>query len=340
MSDGSASPQAAGTSAMLQPPSALVADAGGEPLQPARRGARQGSFAARPPLPPSPSPARTTTLGAVMASQRPRTSAWTRRLFLAAALTFPAAVAVAQDGQASSAVQESLDAEGRALYQAGLVAYRDGRFDAAERYFRQAYEASGRPELLYNIGVSAEQARHDDAALEAYEAFLEALPDAPQRARVETRIVTLREMGAGQADGSEAEEEEARPEVETAVAREVDEARPADASAGDGGEGAGPLPWVIVGVSGAIAVTGAILLGVGLGDISTVEGATNPARWADFEGAYDRAPTLTGIGITGLAVGLAGVALGVVLAVTAGGEAEGGVSLRVGPTALRLEGTF
>jgi tetratricopeptide (TPR) repeat protein len=250
--------------------------------------------------------------------------------------------AAAQAQTDSSTLQESLDAEARAIYQAGVVAYRDGRFEAAERYFRQAYEASGRAQLLYNVALSAEQARHDEAALEAYQAYLDQVPDAPQQTRVETRIAALQAMLAERpAPAAEAPPE---PEPEAALATSDEaavaatDAPPADeASSG----GAGPLPWIVIGASAAVAVAGGVLLGVGLADVSTVENAAPPSTWADVEGAYDRAPVLTGIGIAALGVGLAGAAVGVVLAVAGGGDEQSPTAgLRVGPASLRLEGSF
>jgi len=53
------------------------------------------------------------------------------------------------------------------------------------------FELSQRPGLLHNIGTTADRLRRDDEALEAFRAYLEAVPDAPYRASVEARITVL-----------------------------------------------------------------------------------------------------------------------------------------------------
>ena len=84
------------------------------------------------------------------------------------------------------------DAEARALFEAGRVAYSDGRFEAALTHFRNSYELSGRPRLLYNIGSAADKLRRDQQALEAFEAYLAQVPGADNRNEVAARIEVLR----------------------------------------------------------------------------------------------------------------------------------------------------
>ena len=94
--------------------------------------------------------------------------------------TLTAALAVALAVATPAHAQSESDDQARGLFDAGQSAYEAGRFADAERYFRESYELSGRAELLYNIALSAEQARHDQAAIDAYRAFLEALPSSPR----------------------------------------------------------------------------------------------------------------------------------------------------------------
>ena len=89
-------------------------------------------------------------------------------------------------------IDPSRDQKARSLFEAGRTAFRDERFADALGHFRRAYELSRRAELLYNIGTSEDRLRHDEAALEAFEAYLAALPDAENRAEVEGRIELLR----------------------------------------------------------------------------------------------------------------------------------------------------
>ncbi len=96
--------------------------------------------------------------------------------------------------EATTEAGESRDREARALYEAAVVAFDEGRFADALRLFRRSYERSGRPELLYNVGTAADRLRYNEEALEAFEAFLAARPDAEQRANVEARIAVLRQV--------------------------------------------------------------------------------------------------------------------------------------------------
>ncbi|MCS6800144.1 MAG: hypothetical protein NZ898_16760 [Myxococcota bacterium] len=86
------------------------------------------------------------------------------------------------------------DAEARAVFVRGREAYERGDFETALASFRRAYELSGRPALLFNVGQAADRLRRDREALEAFEAYLAAVPDAGNRAEVEARIRVLREQ--------------------------------------------------------------------------------------------------------------------------------------------------
>lgn len=84
------------------------------------------------------------------------------------------------------------DAEARGLFEAGRAAFADGRFEDARDYFRRAHALSGRDALLYNIGSTEDRLRNDAAALEAFEAYLAAVPDAENASEVRGRIEVLR----------------------------------------------------------------------------------------------------------------------------------------------------
>lgn len=92
-----------------------------------------------------------------------------------------------------------------------------------------------------------------------------------------------------------------------------------------------PAPWVLVGSGLVAAVVGAVLLGVGLDDVSTVENAPPNTPWPTVRGAYDRAPILTGVGGALLGVGLAVSTGGLVWGLTASsssGEDRASLSIR------------
>lgn len=138
-----------------------------------------------------------------------------------------------------AAATESVDEEARGLFLAGRAAYEDGRFEEALDYFRRAHALSGRPELLFNVGQAADRARMDEAAVDAWEAYLDAVPDSPNRRTVETRVRALRKAMARREESSRSEdaasvpspretaETEARrgPEVQVAGAGEPQEDR-------------------------------------------------------------------------------------------------------------------
>jgi len=82
--------------------------------------------------------------------------------------------------------------EAKALFAAGKAAFDAGRFTDALDYFERSYAISKRPGLLYNIGIVRDRLRDDERALEAYDAYLAAVPDAGNRAEVETRANAIR----------------------------------------------------------------------------------------------------------------------------------------------------
>jgi tetratricopeptide (TPR) repeat protein len=82
--------------------------------------------------------------------------------------------------------------EAKALFAAGRAAFDAGRYADALDYFERAYAISKRPGLLYNIGITHDRARNDERAVEAYEAYLSALPEADNRTEVETRAAAIR----------------------------------------------------------------------------------------------------------------------------------------------------
>jgi hypothetical protein len=225
------------------------------------------------------------------------------------------------------------DTEAHALFEAGRTAYNDARYEDALQHYRQSYELSHRPELLYNIGQCEDRLRHDAEAIEAFDAFLVALPDAPQRTEVTARLEILRRSGhAAEATTDSADTSEAdTTTTDTTIAPEpVAPVAPA---------GSDPAPWIVLGVGAGVAIVGAILLGVGYGDIATVDGATG-VRFATVSGAYNDAPVLTGAGwgVLGLGVALAGV--GLVWGLTSGGGSSEHAQLRLGPTGITVSGSF
>lgn len=103
-------------------------------------------------------------------------------------LTLAVALIVASPAQAQSPTAE---AEARSVFDAGQVAFTDGRYGDALVYFKRSYSLSRRPALLFNIGLCADRLRDDEAAIEAYERYLAEVPSATNRREVDGRLEAL-----------------------------------------------------------------------------------------------------------------------------------------------------
>jgi hypothetical protein len=100
-------------------------------------------------------------------------------------------------------------------------------------------------------------------------------------------------------------------------------------------------PWVVVGIAGAVTVTGVVLLALSMSDISSVENARKGSSWSDVKSANDSAPTLSAIGLVMLGTGVAGVAAGLAWKFwPRKTEREASAALHVVPGGVRLAGTF
>lgn len=153
--------------------------------------------------------------------------------------------------EASPATNDARDREARNLFEAGRLAYDDGRFEEALGYFQKAFDLSQRPELLYNVGSAAERLRQDDKALAAYERYLRELPTADNRGNVEARVDILRDALN---ERHRARSGQSNPEWIAA-----DREQPANV---DGSSGSSWWIWAVVGgVALAGGITAAVLLG-------------------------------------------------------------------------------
>jgi len=246
-------------------------------------------------------------------------------------------VARAQDAEMSSR-----DREARSLYDAGRIAFDEGRFENALDYFKRAYELSQRPGLLHNIGTTADRLRRDEEALEAFQAYLEAVPDAPNRASVEARIAVLQHAI------DERRQAEAPPDVVPPPSNVepppavVVQTPPTPEGAAVTPSDSGPSPavtWSLVGGGGGVAVAGVVLLAVGQSHRNQIEGASVGTAWSDVS-KYDNADALTGAGVAMLGVGVAAAAVGLVLLLTSDDEDDTSASLVIGPGSVMIRGTM
>jgi tetratricopeptide (TPR) repeat protein len=98
--------------------------------------------------------------------------------------------AQAQDGE--SAGSESTDGAARKHFVLGRAAYRGADYEAALVHFRRAHELSGRNQLLYNVAISADRLGRHEAALQAFQKYLEGTDDPSREQEVRERIDFLR----------------------------------------------------------------------------------------------------------------------------------------------------
>jgi tetratricopeptide (TPR) repeat protein len=213
-------------------------------------------------------------------------------------------------------VLASDDERGRTHFEAGVSYYEQERFDEAAREFREAFQLSGRPEMLINIARALEHAGQIHQAVLSLELLLERYPKTSYRAEAETELARLRPLDV---QGSEA----AAPPSEPAAVQPVAAPAPAEPAPAEpslqpaADEREAPrfwpprLPTLIVGTS-ALAV-GIASLGVGLrahGLYGDLEGRCDggvcaPAQRDDRDRGQRLARTSTGLSFAALALGSA-----------------------------------
>lgn len=207
------------------------------------------------------------------------------------------------------------DAEARAMFEAGQLAFADGRYEDALEMFTRAHRQAGRVELLYNIGLCHDRLGHDAEAAQAYRDYLEARPDVENRNELERRIELLEEQVSQQAE----------PQLP-----------PPDPQPAETSGGGSAAPWVVLGLGVAAAVAGAVLLGLSVAASDRVNDARG-VDWSTVRGDYDDAVTFSAVGIAMLGVGGAAMLIGIVWgAVDAGSSTE----VAIGPGSIHVRGQF
>ena len=128
----------------------------------------------------------------------------------------------------------------------------------------------------------------------------------------------------------------ALPAVATAPVAAPPPSQPALAAS----SGKPATPWIVMGVSGALAIGGGVLLAVTASDISTVENADKYTPWSEVESAYERTPAMSAAGFSMLGIGLAGVVVGLTWGLWPEAGEEERIALDLGPGHVRLHGAF
>lgn len=212
------------------------------------------------------------------------------------------------------------EAEARALFDAGVLAFHNARYEDALERFQRAYELAPHPQLLYNVAITADRLRRDTEAIDAFERFLATDPPENLRLEVERRLAILRAASS-------------RPTPEPDPEREPEPApTPGPAPTPEptsSGPGAGP--FVLGGVGLAVAIAGGVLLGLAADASSAVTNAPDGARWDDLRDRAESGPIFEVVGAIGLGVGLAVVAAAIGWLVAGSGDDD---TVAIGPNGV------
>ena len=140
--------------------------------------------------------------------------------------------------------------------------YNQGKFSEAAQLLEQAFALHKDPVLLYNLARAREGNGEAVAAADAYQAYLDRVPDAPDRGAMEQRILRLREQERSR---QQLQEEQRRAQERLRQLEQADAGAPGGPGESPGGQEpgllGGPFPWILAGV-GVVGVGVAVALGV------------------------------------------------------------------------------
>jgi tetratricopeptide (TPR) repeat protein len=210
------------------------------------------------------------------------------------------------------------------VFLSGKQFLEESNYDKAIGYFKDAYSIDCSVHAMLPIIATAYERKGDKAeAVRALEEYTKRAPNAPDHEVIERRIRNLKDQmareqptasapsaapsSAASASPSTAPSAEPAPTVSALPSAAVEAPPPASS------EGHSALPWVVVGVGGVVAVTGAVLLGVGAGDISSASSQCTADRICPTQDVVNTGNTgrnLETFGGVGIGVGLAVAAAG------------------------------
>lgn len=288
-----------------------------------------------------------------------------------ASILFAAAVTLGAFEPSASAQQKTekaaADVRARELFLKGDAAYAEGRYEEALAAFQEAYDLSGRPQLLFNISNSLERLGRYQEAVDALDKYL-ASGKAKDRDVVQKRLTNLKKRVEDQKKEQEklAKEEEEKRQREEAERKKREEAAGGAAQGnGHGNNGGGNVvvtpekpsgsivPWVLIGGGGAVLATGAVFGILALGARSDAKSGCADAPSghlcdADARSALDRETTFGLVADIGIVAGLALGGIGTYMLLTdeATGDKRAEPKVKVGVRSLpggggiQVGGTF
>jgi tetratricopeptide (TPR) repeat protein len=94
---------------------------------------------------------------------------------------------------AAAAADARQDQAARDAYKVGRSAYEAGDYQVAYDKFKESFQLSHEPALLYNISSALQGLKRPHEAAEALRSFLRLQPSDPDKERIDKRIATLEE---------------------------------------------------------------------------------------------------------------------------------------------------
>ena len=229
-----------------------------------------------------------------------------------------------------SSLTPAAHAQPPSAYELGQRAFEAGRYDEALTQYQRAYDQTGDADVLYDIGLT-QDLLGKPGALDSFERYLAARPDAPNRARIEARIKELRAAhGAPSGTATQSGPAEAASTAEAPHER--------------GRGGSKIAPWLVLGGGVVVAGVGAGLLIKGSSDAKAINDVTldDGIFWSSRAADASRADTLRKAGMATLAVGAA-AAVGGLDWYAVGHHADRAdrpVTVSVGPSGVLVRGRF
>ncbi len=158
----------------------------------------------------------------------------------------------ADEDEVEQGLNDEQREEAKGYFVDGGKAFEKGDYQRAIDKFRQAYDITHSPEILYNIGRCHEELEEHDDAVYNYEMYLRLYPTADDAEDVRHRISMLRELKKKDVEQDEGElgqgedEEGEEPEAENIAAETWSSGMRMGAEVGLGGGASGPASGVFL----------------------------------------------------------------------------------------------
>ncbi len=172
------------------------------------------------------------------------------------------------------------DQAARDAFKIGRAAYEGGDYQLAYDKFKESFQLSHEPALLYNIASALQGLKRPHEAAESLRSFLRLQPNDPDRPKIEQRVATLEEeqrmIDTERADAAakaEAERKKSAPALTLTPTPTPTEgntlaAHANDTAAADRKHRRKVLAWSL-GIGGVVLVGGAVALALALTQSST-----------------------------------------------------------------------